>query len=79
MGDKGESLKYIRKALEINSNSREVILNCGRILISLKESDEALKLYRSYLINNPNDKEISDAFSSLSACDNERSLVNSLI
>ena len=79
LGDKGESLKYIRKALEINSNSREVILNCGRILISLKESDEALKLYRSYLINNPNDKEISDAFSSLSACDNERSLVNSLI
>jgi tetratricopeptide (TPR) repeat protein len=50
-----KALQYFLKTLKLNPNYRDAVLNCGSILTSLGQSEEAKRLYASYLKSNLHD------------------------
>ena len=57
-GETQTALEYLTKALEIDPNDRQTILNCGDIFTALNQRDDAKAIYSSYLQRHPGDEEI---------------------
>jgi sulfatase maturation enzyme AslB (radical SAM superfamily) len=64
-GDIEKSLDYFLKAMKVNPNDRDTVLNCGKVLLCLEQRDEARQLYSTYLRTHPNDMEISGILSEI--------------
>ncbi len=64
-GNVEKASEFLVKALNIDPDSRDVIINCGRILTSSNNNDDAKKLYSSFLEKNPHDEEISQLLAAL--------------
>jgi len=54
------ALEYLTKAYELEQNDQAIVLNIGSTLANLGAIDDALLVFRSYLINNPNDAMVTD-------------------
>ncbi len=64
-GDARNASEFFAKALNIDPNDRSVIVNCGRLLENFENTEDARKLYLSYLENHPEDEEITELLSVL--------------
>ena len=62
MGEFTKALRYFARALRIDMNNRETVINCIKLLTVLGKSEDATNLYVSYLKNNPADEAILNAF-----------------
>ncbi len=60
-GEVSKALKHFKKALQIDSNNRDIILNCAGIFKDLGKIEDAKKLYTSYLQHTPSDPLITQA------------------
>jgi len=58
-------IDHFKKALKIDPNDRNAILNYGTILTNLEKLEDAKSLYSSYLQRNPKDEEILSALGAL--------------
>ena len=56
--DVGKALHHIIKAMEISPDDRDIIWNCGQIMLGLGYAKDAYKVYKSYLKRHPEEKEI---------------------
>ena len=59
------ALEHLVKALEIDPNDQDTILNCGDVFASLNKTDDAREIYTSYLQRNPGDEAVMAAMQSL--------------
>jgi len=64
-GDVQAASVCFTKAFNLDPDDRSVVINCGRILTNCENTDDARKLYNSYLKKNPDDEEIAHLLSSL--------------
>ncbi len=64
LGNTDTSMHYFLKALKLAPYDRDTVINCGKILISLDQPEDAKVLYLSYLQKSP-DEEISELMACL--------------
>jgi tetratricopeptide (TPR) repeat protein len=57
-GDAEQALRYLGKAMQLDSTNREVVVNGGQILCAYGYKAEAVRLYEGYLIIRQDDKEV---------------------
>lgn len=56
--DVEKALHHIIKAMEISPDNRDIIWNCGQIMLGLGYAKDAYEVYKSYLKRHPEEKEI---------------------
>jgi len=64
-GEVQKASEYFAKALSIDPDDRDTILNCGKVLAVSQSIEEAKRLLSSYLEKHPHDDEISHLLESL--------------
>jgi len=63
--DVEKALHHIIKAMEISPDNRDIIWNCGQIMLGLGYAKDAYKVYKSYLKRHPEEKEIKQVVEEL--------------
>ena len=53
-----KALHHLTKAMELDPDDRDIIWNCGQIMLGLGYAKDAYKVYKSYLKRHPGEKEI---------------------
>jgi tetratricopeptide (TPR) repeat protein len=57
-GEAGKAMEYFGKALKIDPYNRDTVMNCGRILAYSGDTEDAKKLFKSFLSKKSDDEEI---------------------
>jgi Tfp pilus assembly protein PilF len=63
-GEAKKAIEDLVRALRINPNFLDAVLNLGDILTKIKENEKAEKLYSSYLSMNPQNKDLFEVLAS---------------
>lgn len=59
--DVTNALKYIEEALKLAPDDKDIIWNCGQIMLGLGRPNEAYEVYKGYLQKHPGEQEFEQA------------------
>ncbi|HDG98671.1 MAG TPA: glycosyltransferase [Desulfobacterales bacterium] len=59
-GELKKSLEYLYKAMKIDPEDKDVVWNCGQIMLELGKAEDAYEIYKCYLQRHPQEKEIEE-------------------